>query len=54
MKRLHLFEFEDQPWLPGTLRNHATDSLRGFNRDTSTAHVTHVLDLQRSNPRASA
>ena len=28
MKRLHLFEFEDQPWLPSILRRFATDYLR--------------------------
>lgn len=28
MKRLHLFEFEDQPWLPAVLRNLQTDFLR--------------------------
>lgn len=28
MKRIHLFEFEDQPWLPEALRNAATAYLR--------------------------
>ena len=28
MRRIHLFEFEDQPWLPATLRNLQTDFLR--------------------------
>jgi hypothetical protein len=28
MKRRHLFEFEDQPWLPRTFRNFITDALR--------------------------
>ena len=28
MPRLHLFEFEDQTWLPTTLRNYMTDFLR--------------------------
>ena len=36
MKRLHLFEFEDQPWLPGALRNLQTDFLR---------HMSAVLHL---------
>jgi hypothetical protein len=26
--RLHLFELEDQPWLPGIVRDLATDYLR--------------------------
>lgn len=28
MKRLHLFEFEDQKWFPSTLRNYMTDFLQ--------------------------
>ena len=36
MKRLHLFEFEDQPWLPDALRNLQTDFLR---------HMSAVLHL---------
>lgn len=28
MKRLHLFEFEDQPWFPGIIRNGMTDYLK--------------------------
>ena len=28
MKRLHLFEFEDQEWFPETIRNYMTDYLR--------------------------
>jgi len=28
MRRLHLFEWEDQPWLPATLRDLVTDHLR--------------------------
>ncbi len=28
MKRVHLFEFEDQRWFPGFLRNYGTDFLQ--------------------------
>ena len=28
MKRIHLIEFEDQPWFPGFLRNYMTDLLQ--------------------------
>ena len=28
MKRLHLFEWEDQPWLPRAIRDFLTDQLR--------------------------
>jgi hypothetical protein len=28
MERLHLFEWEDQPWLPSALRDFVTDHLR--------------------------
>ena len=28
MKRIHLIEFEDQPWFPGFLRNYMTDFLQ--------------------------
>lgn len=28
LKRLHLFEFEDQPWFPETIRNYMTDYLQ--------------------------
>ena len=30
MQRLHLFEWEDQPWLPVVLRDFVTDHLRYF------------------------
>lgn len=30
MKRLHLFELEDQPWLPAAIRNGMVDCLRFF------------------------
>lgn len=29
-RRRHLFEFEDQPWLPEPLRDYMTDALRGL------------------------
>ena len=28
MKRVHLFEWEDQPWLPRVFRDYTTDHLR--------------------------
>ena len=28
MKRIHLFEFEDQTWFPSFLRNYVTDFLQ--------------------------
>ncbi|MEM1179798.1 MAG: class I SAM-dependent methyltransferase [Acidobacteriota bacterium] len=30
MSRLHLFELEDQPWLPASVRAYSTDCLRAF------------------------
>ncbi|NAS29571.1 hypothetical protein GTQ40_01170 [Flavobacteriaceae bacterium R38] len=34
MGRLHLFEFEDQKWLPGFLRNYGTDFLQFLSNKT--------------------
>ena len=34
MKRLHLFEFEDQKWFPGFLRNYGTDFLQFLSNKT--------------------
>ncbi|NME68859.1 hypothetical protein [Flammeovirga aprica] len=34
MKRVHLFEFEDQKWLPSFLRNYATDFLQFLSNKT--------------------
>lgn len=38
MKRLHLFEFEDQSWFPDIIRNYMTDFLR---------HVTIQMGLEK-------
>lgn len=34
MKRIHLFEFEDQKWFPNNLRNYGTDFLRFMSHKT--------------------
>jgi hypothetical protein len=34
MKRIHLFEFEDQSWFPGFLRNYMTDFLQFLSNKT--------------------
>lgn len=59
MRRLHLFELEDQPWFPATIRDLATDYLH-FMQDTWAVHrsmipfieetlrqgrTTHIVDL---------
>lgn len=57
MKRLHLFEFEDQPWLPAVLRDLLTDQLQHeawavyrpiaprLARALRRARCTHLVDL---------
>jgi len=59
MRRLHLFELEDQPWFPATIRDLATDYLR-FMQNAGALHrgmlpfieealraggTTHIVDL---------
>ena len=49
MKRLHLFELEDQPWFPATIRDLATDYLQfiqtRFRIDRAmTPHIARVLE----------
>lgn len=34
MKRIHLFEFEDQSWFPVTIRNYGTDFLQFISNKT--------------------
>lgn len=54
MRRLHLFEWEDQPWLPDTLRDLQTDFLRHMNTALRLYEpVMPLIDrvLSRSSPR---
>ena len=59
MARIHLFEFEDQPWFPKFLRNYGTDFLRFLANKTAMFkpvvpmlanalnhnHLNHIIDL---------
>lgn len=59
MKRLHLFEFEDQKWFPGFLRNYGTDFLQFLSNKTKMykpiipiikrgldhSRIHHIIDL---------
>lgn len=40
MRRLHLFEFEDQDWFPAFLRDHGTDFLQFLSNLTNMFHPT--------------
>lgn len=46
MARIHLFEFEDQPWFPSVLREAMTDSLSYMGEMTRRPYVEFVKRLQ--------
>lgn len=46
MRRLHLFEWEDQPWLPKTFRDFITDHLR-YTQNEPMRHPINVAIAQR-------
>lgn len=43
MRRYHLFEWEDQPWLPVLFRNFVTDHLRHFSTQKTREPVNRVV-----------
>ncbi len=53
MRRIHLFELEDQPWLPHVLRNSLTDLLRAVVEPAASgaptrSHLRRLLDAGRT------
>jgi hypothetical protein len=46
MKRIHLFEFEDQPWLPASIRTAMTNLIVVFHKMTGTHEVIERLLLK--------
>ncbi len=43
MKRLHLFEWEDQPWLPQVFRDFVTDHLRFARESAALAEINRIV-----------
>ncbi len=46
MKRLHLFEWEDQPWLPRVFRDYITDHLRFALQSDAVVEAHRVIAIQ--------
>ncbi len=50
MKRQHLFEFEDQTWLPQRFRNYLTDILRHLNHNLYTCVAPKMKEVMQRSP----